>query len=354
VIRYVARRLGWALVVVWATTTVTFLISNVLPGDPARMIAGPQARPADVERMRGQLGLDRPLVVRYGVFLKKLVHLGPLSFEPRTEKAHATCAVVLPLYPAHARGTDLRDQRTPGLALHLDFGRSFRFQQPVVAVLAERLPRTAVLALAAIVLQVVFGVATGIFAATRRNTLGDHAAVGLTLLGISVPTFILALVLQFVLAYKLRVLPLDGFGSTFGEHVSSMVLPALTLGIYGAAFYARLVRDEMIGLLKQDFVRTARAKGAGDWAVVVRHAFRNALAPLVTVIGLDLGALLGGAIVTEQIFRWPGLGQLAVGALLNRDTPVIAGTVIVTSAAIVLCNLLVDLSYTVLDPRVRR
>jgi peptide/nickel transport system permease protein len=345
-IHYVARRLAWAVFVVWATTSLTFVISRVLPGDPARMIAGPQARPADIERLRGQLGLDRPLIVQYGIFLRKLVHIGPLSFDPRTDKAHASCAVALPLYPAHAD--------RPGVSLHLDFGRSFRFRQPVVTVLGERLPRTAALAVAAIVIQVVLGAAVGILAAMRRNTSLDHAAVGLTLLGISVPTFILALVLQFVLAYKLRILPLDGFGATLGEHAACMVLPAVTLGAYGAAFYARLVRDEMIGLLKQDFVRTARAKGAGAWAVVFRHAFRNALAPLVTVIGLDLGVLLGGAIVTEQIFRWPGLGQLAVGALLNHDTPVIAGTVIVTSSALVLSNLAVDLSYAVLDPRVKK
>jgi peptide/nickel transport system permease protein len=160
--------------------------------------------------------------------------------------------------------------------------------------------------------------------------------------------------LQYVLAHRLRLLPLDGFGQDVGEHALSVVLPALTLGVFGAAYYTRIVRDEMIGILKQDYVRTARAKGLGDGAVVVKHALRNALVPLVTVLGLDLGALVGGAIVTETLFRWPGIGALAVSALLDRDGPLVVGTVIVTSTAVVLSNVAVDLCYTALDPRVRR
>src|SRR5690606_31433681 len=149
------------------------------------------------------------------------------------------------------------------------------------------------------------------------------------------------------------ILPLDGFGRNWTEHLACVVLPALTLGIFGAAYYTRLVRDEMIGLLKQDYVRTARAKGAGEGRVILGHALRNALMPLVTVIGLDFGALVGGAIVTEKLFRWPGLGQLSIDAVFDRDGPVILGTVIVASTAIVVANILVDLSYALLDPRVR-
>ncbi|MEO6574670.1 MAG: ABC transporter permease, partial [Polyangiaceae bacterium] len=205
-----------------------------------------------------------------------------------------------------------------------------------------------------VLVQIVFGVTTGVFAALKRGTAWDHGAVGLSLLGISAPTFILGLVLQFFFARKLRLLPLDGFGSTTHEHLLSVILPALTLGIFGAAYYTRLVRDEMIGLLREDYVRTARAKGLSETRVVLVHALRNALVPLITVIALDLGALVGGAIVTETLFRWPGIGALSVNALLDRDGPIILGTVIVTSAAIVLASIFVDVCYVALDPRVRR
>jgi peptide/nickel transport system permease protein len=159
--------------------------------------------------------------------------------------------------------------------------------------------------------------------------------------------------LQYVFAYRLRWVPIDGFGTTPGEHVASIVLPALTLGIAGAAYYARLVRGDMIDVLRQDFVRTARAKGVSRYGVVAHHALRNALLPLVTVVGLDFGVLMGGAVVTEKLFRWPGLGQLSVDAVFDRDAPVVLGVVIVTSSAIVLANLAVDISYALLDPRVR-
>ena len=169
-----------------------------------------------------------------------------------------------------------------------------------------------------------------------------------------VSTFLIGLGLQYVLAYRLGWLPLDGYGQTAGERLVAVVLPALTLGLFGAAYYTRLVRDEVLGQLPLDYVRTARAKGAGRWRVLVTHVLRNTLLPLVTVVGLDLGALLGGAIVTEKLFRWPGLGQLAVDAVVERDGPVLLGTVLLSSAAIVGANLLVDLSYALLDPRARR
>jgi len=205
-----------------------------------------------------------------------------------------------------------------------------------------------------VLVQTLLGVITGLIAAVKRNTAVDHFTVGSSLVGISAPTFLIGLALQFVLAHRLRLLPLDGFGDTAWEHLVCIILPALTLGIYGAAYYTRVVRDELIGAVKLDHVRTARAKGLPMWRVWIRHALRNALVPLVTLIGLDLGALVGGAIVTETLFRWPGLGALSVSALLDRDGPVIMGTVIVSSAAIVIANLVVDVSYAVLDPRVRR
>jgi peptide/nickel transport system permease protein len=330
--KQLGKRLVWAVFIIWAVVSLTFVIDNVIPSDPARMVAGPQSRPEDVERIRKQLGLDRPLGVQYGAFLHRIVHLGPSSIA-KDDTAHATCAAFGPI--------------------HIDLGKSYQKRRPVVAVLADCVPRTFALAIAAVVLQVLFGVLGGVVAATKKGTGLDHAAVGISLLGVSAPTFIIGIALQFVLARELRVLPIDGFGRTMPEHILCGILPALTLGIFGAAFYTRLMRDEMIGLLKQDYVRTARAKGLSEGTVVVRHALRNALVPLVTVVGLDLGALMGGAIVTETLFRWPGLGAASVQAVLDRDGPVIVGAVLVTSTAIVMMSVVVDFVYVVLDPRVR-
>jgi peptide/nickel transport system permease protein len=238
--------------------------------------------------------------------------------------------------------------------VHLDLGTSYQMHMPVVRVLAERLPRTLWLALAALAVEVILGVSAGVIAAVKRNTLLDHGALAVALLGISAPTFFVGVLLQYLLGYHLRWLPLDGYGSTFGEHAVSLILPALTLGMAGAAYYTRLVRDDMIDILRQDYVRTARAKGVSAGAVVVRHALRNAVLPLITVIGLDFGGLLGGAVVIEKLFRWPGLGQLSVDSVFARDAPIILGAVIVSSAAVVTLSFVVDVSYTLLDPRIRR
>jgi peptide/nickel transport system permease protein len=336
-VSYVVRRIGWSFVVVWVVVSLTFAINELLPGDPARMVAGIQARPADVARIREQLGLDRPPLVRYGLFLRRLVHVGPRVVERHGGADHATCAVV----------AGVGDR-----AIHVDLGKSFQLRQPVVDVVAERLPRTFALAVAGVLVQLLLGVATGITAALRRGSQWDRALVSATLVGISLPTFLLALGLQTLFARGLRLLPLDGFGATFAEHARSIVLPALTLGIYGAAYYTRLVRDEMISTLRRDWVRTARAKGASPARVVFAHALRNATLPVLTAVALDFGALLGGAIVTESVFRWPGLGELSVHATLDRDGPVLVACVLVASFAVVATNLAVDLAYARLDPRV--
>jgi len=330
VLRRIATRIAWSFFTVWAVVTLAFFINQSLPADPARAIAGPQARPADVARIRTQLGLDRPITTQYRIFITRLVHLQ----SSRSGAAeHDSCAQLGPL--------------------HLDLGTSYQIRKPVITVLAERFPRTFFLAISAVLVQVLFGVAAGVWAAVKRNTVWDYGTVSMTLIGISAPTFLTGILLQYVLAYRLRLLPLDGFGKTAGEHLLAIILPSLTLGIAGAAYYTRLVRDDMLGLLRQDFVRTAQSKGVSPLGVVVKHALRNALLPLVTVIGLDFGGLVGGAIVTEKLFRWPGLGQLSVDAVFDRDAPIILGTVIVASSAIVLSNLLVDISYALLDPRVR-
>jgi peptide/nickel transport system permease protein len=332
VIAKLARRLAWAVFVVWATVTLAFLMNYALPSDPARMVAGPQARPQDVARIRADLGLDRPLAVQYARFLGRLVHLGPAGGEP--SKEHTSCGTIV-------------------WRFHVDLGKSYQQRRPVVTILAERLPRTIMLAIAAAFVQVLFGVTAGVIAAARKKTAIDHAAVSASLLGISAPTFVIGLFFQWFFAYQLRLLPLDGFGETVSEHFASVVLPALTLGVFGAAYYTRMVRDEMIGQLGQDYVRTARAKGLSGPAVVVRHALRNALTPIVTILGLEVGTLVGGAIVTESIFRWPGIGSLSVTAMLDRDGPVVMGCVIITAVAVVFATIAVDFAYGVLDPRAR-
>jgi peptide/nickel transport system permease protein len=331
--RYLARRLAWAVFTVWAVVTASFFVNNVLPSDPARMVAGPQARPADVARIREQLGLDRPVHVQYAIFMQRLVHTGPAEVAAG-DKVHGSCA---------ALG-----------ALHFDLGRSYTMRRPVLTVLGERLPRTLQLAGAAVLLQLLFGVGLGVLAAVKKGTVTDRTAVAVSLLGVSAPTFLTGVLLQYVFGHKLRILPIDGYGKEATDHAVSVILPALTLGLFGAASYTRLVRDEMIGLLSEDYIRTARAKGASRAAVVVRHALRNALVPLVTMLGLDLGALVGGAVVTETLFRWPGVGAMSVNAMLDRDGPLILGATIVTATAVVLTNIVVDVCYAALDPRVRK
>jgi peptide/nickel transport system permease protein len=334
---WLLRRLGWSVFVVWAVVSIAFAVNTLLPGDPARMVAGAQARAVDVARIRDQLGLTKPPLTQYAVFWKRLVHVGPAVLDASTPE-HSDCAVLVSLGVS---------------AIHVDLGRSYQKGQPVVDLVTTRVPRTLALALAAVLVQLLFGVATGVIAASRRGSWIDRAVVGTSLLGISAPTFLIALLLQYVFAYGLRWLPLDGFGKTPVEHARCLVLPALTLGVYGAAYYTRLVRDEMAVLLQQDWIRTARAKGSSPARVLVRHALRNALVPIVTSVGLDFGALMGGAIVTEQVFRWPGLGQLAVQATLDRDGPIVLACVIVSAVAIVASNLLVDVVHGRLDPRSR-
>ena len=329
-IHYLAKKLGWAVFTIWAVITATFLIYNILPADPARVIAGPQARPADVARIRTQLGLDRPLTVRYWLYMTNLV-----SLRKRPPKGK------------------------PDSALHIgpvaiDLGVSYLKRQPVVKLLEKALPPTLLVGILAIAIEVSIGALGGVIAAMQRHSVFDWGTVGMTLIGISAPTFLTGLILQYYMAQELRLFPLDGYGSTPMEKLHAAVLPAVTLGLFGAAYYTRLVRDEMISLLKQDYIRTARAKGQRERVVVFKHALRNALVPLVTVVGLEMGTLVGGAIVTEKIFRWPGIGALSVDAIVQRDGPVIMGVVILFCTGVVMANLLVDLSYALLDPRVRR
>jgi peptide/nickel transport system permease protein len=324
------KRLAWAAFVIWATLTLSFVVNHALPSDPARMIAGQQAPPSAVAKLRAELGLDQPLATQYVLFLRRFVHRA----QDPARASHESCASV-------------------GFA-HLDLGRSYQQRRPVVTILAERAPRTFLLAIAAALVQALLGIVSGVLAAVFRQRPVSHIVRATSLLGISAPTFVIGLALQHVFAYELRWFPIDGYGETWGEHLRSLALPALTLGVFGAAVYTRLVREELLLELDRDYVRTARAKGSGEARVVVFHALRNALLPIVTVFGLELGTLFGGAIVTESIFRWPGLGSLSVNAMLDRDGPVILGCVLLTASVVVMANLAVDLLYGILDPRTRK
>lgn len=326
-----ASRLAWAALVVFVVTTLSFFVIEVLPGDPARMLVGPQASAADVATARDVYELDRPLAVRYVRFWRRLVHLGSQPISPK-DKGHRSCAAIAG-------------------PLHVDLGYSFTYRKPVVDLLAARVPRSFQLGLATFVIQVLLGVGLGVLAANKRDTRWDDATLGATALGLSAPVFLVGLLVQYVLAYRLRLLPYDGYGKTTGEQLVSMILPAITLGVLGLALYARIARDEVTAALRQDFARTARAKGASRARVLFVHALRAAMLPIVTVAALDLGTLIGGAIVTEKLFRWPGVGQMAVDAVLNRDGSVVLGVVLFTSTAVALSTVLLDLLLPWIDPR---
>lgn len=306
---FVLRRIGWALVVAWFVVTLTFLVTSLIPADPARAILGPHATPDTLERVRAHYCLDRGVVGQYGCFVSRLAHG--------------------------------------------DLGESYRSKRAVTTVIADRIWPTTQLALATILLQLLIGVPLGILAAARRDRWLDRMSYGITLLGQSAPTFFVGTLLLYVLAYRFGWFPVAGYGQPGLDRLHHLVLPAATLSTVSVAFYARVVRSELIDVLGEDYIRTARAKGLGERAVITRHALRNAAGPLVTLVGLDLGILLGGAVVTEYIFAWPGLGREVLQGVLELDLPLIVGVVLVSALAIALVNLLVDIVYVWLDPRLR-
>ncbi|MFO0591795.1 MAG: ABC transporter permease [Polyangiaceae bacterium] len=326
-----ASRLAWAALVVVVVTTLSFFVIEELPGDAARMLVGPQASEQDVAQARRLYGLDQPLLQRYTRFWGRLVHTGAPKIDPK-DREHRSCALVAG-------------------SVHMDLGYSFTYRKPVVDLLAARIPRSFELAVATFLVQALFGVGLGVLAASRRSTRWDDATLGATALGMSAPVFLVGLLLQYVLAYRLRLLPYDGYGKTSADQIRSLVLPATTLGVLGVALYARLARDEVTAALGQDFARTARAKGASRARVLVVHALRTAMVPIVTIAALDLGTMIGGAVVTEKLFRWPGVGQMMVDAVLNRDGSVVLGVVLFTSTAVALSTVLLDLLLPFVDPR---
>jgi ABC-type dipeptide/oligopeptide/nickel transport system permease component len=300
---FLATRLARALVALWLVSTVVFVVMR-LSGDPVPLLLPPDAPRSEIFRVRAELGLDRPLVVQYGVFLGNIV-----------------------------RG---------------DFGRSIHFREPAITVVMGYLPASLELALTAFVLAAVVAVPVGLVSAMRRNTLVDHVVMSTALVGQAAPTFFLGILFILVLSLQAGLFPTSGRGTW--RH---LVLPALTLGAFTMASIARLTRSAVLEVSRADFVRTARAKGVPERLVVLKHTLRNAALPIITITGLQLGTLLGGAVVTETVFAWPGIGRLAIQSIYNRDYPVVQCTVFLSAAAFVVINFVIDLLYGVLDPRLR-
>src|SRR6202167_4267 len=295
-IRYISMRLLFALPAVWLIITLVFLLAHIVPGDPVQQMLGEGARAEDLQRLRHALGLDMPIAEQYGHYLSGVV-----------------------------RG---------------NLGESFRFQQPVARVVLSHYPATLELAIVALLVCAAIGIPAGMFAAQRRGRTADRAIGVLTLFGLSVPNFALGPVLILIFSVILGWLPVSGRGGPL-----HLVLPAITLGAALAAILTRMVRISVIEELSSDYVRTARAKGLSPSAVLFRHAFRNALIPILTILGLQFGTLLAGTIVTETIFSWPGIGRLAVQAIEARDYPLLQGCILVIAVSYVIVNLLTDMVY---------
>jgi peptide/nickel transport system permease protein len=276
----------------------------MIPADPVAMIAGRTSTPEVREQIRRQLGLDRPLYLQYAQYASRLV-----------------------------QG---------------DMGKSYARKSDVAPLIASRLPPTLLLMLGAILAELVIGLPAGIYAATRRGRFGDKLAMTLSFLTVSTPQFVLGLTLLYVFAYVVNWFPLGGYGS-----LSHLILPALTLGLAGGGWYSRMMRSSMIEVLRQDYIRTARAKGMPEWRVTMMHGFRNAVLPIIAMIGLDIGIFMSGVVVVENVFGWPGIGQLMWQAIQSLDIPIIMGITTVAAVFIVSGNLIADLLSPLIDPRIR-
>lgn len=303
-IRYLLRRLVISLPVLLGVSLMTFALAYVMPADPARMYAGPNASVETVNAIRHELGLDRPFHEQYGRYLWR--------------------------------------------AIHGDFGYSYHFKMPVWDAIASRLPYTLQLMLAGIVVELLVGIPVGSLSALKQYSWLDRLATLGTLLAVSAPPFWLGLLALYFLGFKLALFPLGGAGS-----LAHLVLPALCAGAGGAAWYARMMRSSTLDVLHADYVRTARAKGLRERAVVYRHVLRNAMLPIVTMTCMDIPWFLGGIVLIETVFAWPGVGRLAVEAIDNVDIPLIMGTVALAAVLVVFSSILADLVYTAVDPRIR-
>src|SRR6266513_1781692 len=300
---FLAYRLLRTLIALWLVSSVVFAVMR-LSGDPVPLLLPADAPIAEMERVRHDLGLDRSLPVQYAVFI--------------------------------------------GNVLHGDFGRSIHFRQPAMDVALSYLPATFELGAAAFLVAVVVAFPVGVLSAVRRNSLLDHAAMGLALIGQSAPTFFLGVLFILVFSLRFDLFPTSGRGDW--RH---LVLPALTLGAFAMASIARITRSAVLEVQRADFIRTARAKGLAEFVVVVKHMLKNAALPIITITGLQFGTLLGGAVVTETVFAWPGMGRLAIQSIYNRDYPVVQAAVFIAAVLFIFINLTLDTLYGVLDPRSR-
>lgn len=305
-LRFVYRRILLLVPILWGVVTVTFLLMYVIPGDPVLAIAGERYDEKTLQDMRRELGLDKPIHLQYLNYIVRLARF--------------------------------------------DLGRSFVTRRPVADAIAERFPRTLVLAFSAMVLAVVLGVCTGVLAAWGRFPWLGRSFMTVSLIGVSIPVFWLGLLLIYLFAIKLSLLPPSGYG---GGSLRHLILPALTLSFASMATVARVTRSGVLDSVGEDYVRTARAKGLAELVVMGKHVLRNALVPVVTIVGTDFGSYLSGSVLIESIFGWPGLGRFIVQGILKRDFPVIQGSILFMAVIFILVNLLVDLSYGLIDPRIR-
>ncbi len=304
-LRYITARLLATVPVVFGVTLAVFSMLYLIPGDPVKMMLSEfGAAPGQIERMRAQLHLNEPFVRQYGRFVWS--------------------------------------------AAHADLGQSIRDRRPVTTEILELLPHTAQLAVGALVFSAGFGVTLGVVAAVRQNSWWDLGSMAVALAGVSMPSFWLGLMLIFAFSLRLGWLPATGGGG-----ITHLVMPALALGLGAAAIIARLTRSSMLDVLRMDYINTARAKGLGGLTVVLRHGLLNALIPIITIFGLQFGALLAGTVIIETVFGRPGVGRLLVSAILNKDFPLVQGVVLFVSVGYVLINLVVDVVYAVVDPRIR-
>ena len=326
---YVARRVLVMLLMLLLLSFAVFVLFSLLPADVARLSCGKACTPQIIEANRIRLGLDKPVIEQYWLFLKA-IFVGRV-YPPAGGAGAIVCAA-------------------PCL------GYSFRRNQTVLALIGDRLPATIWLALGAFVLFLVVGIASGVYSALRRGRWQDKGILGVALIGYSLPAFFIGLVAIFFIIIRWQILPFPSYVSPFANPVQffqTMLLPWCILAILYAAYYTRLTRSQMLETLGADFIRTARAKGLPERTVVRKHALRAGVTPIVTSAGLDLAGLLGGAIITETIFSLPGIGSLAVSAVIDPDLPVIVGITLITSFFVIVSNLIVDLLYAVVDPRVR-
>lgn len=299
----VLQRLAWSVVILVGVTLLTFTLAFIIPSDPARTLAGPKADPQTLAAIRKELGLDRPLPIQYGAYL--------------------------------------------GRILQGDFGRSYLTRESVLRTIVDRLPATAYLALTSLSAAALVGILLGSISALRQGSVTDLTVLVGSLLVLSLPVFWVGMILLYVFAYRLRLLPLGGFGAI------NVVLPAVALALGTAASYTRLLHTNLREVLGQDYIRSAHAKGLSPLQVYGKHALRNALIPLTTMLGLDFAGLMSGVVLTETVFNWPGLGRLAVEAVFNQDIPMIMGTVLFGALLVVGANVLVDFLYLAIDPRIR-